>query len=245
MIDVTNSQDLRTTYLYAFDAFAITPGDLVETSEGRVNMRYARELLGTLVTAGLLTVTDVNDEGDVWQVANPGTYDNHTRDEAEVVIDAWLKGTKSADKVAAPTTSSSSGGSRLKVKNESGKCRCGCDESTKSNYRPGHDARHAGQVGREIAANYATKGFDRRTLLAALPSDALKAKAERIAEIAVEKANKKGKETGPAHLDGIIQVGKTERVARKFSSSNVVSYLDEKGEWVEASKTAAKTFTVE
>lgn len=66
-------------------------------------------------------------------------------------------------------------------------CTCGCGEPTKSKYRPGHDARHAGQVGRSLATNPKDKAA-----LAALSgmSPALRAKAERIRDNAAAKAAK-------------------------------------------------------
>ena len=57
-------------------------------------------------------------------------------------------------------------------------CKCGEATSKKANYRPGHDARHFATVAREIAANPRR----RASLLGALPSPALRAKAERDAE---------------------------------------------------------------
>lgn len=63
-------------------------------------------------------------------------------------------------------------------------CRCGCGEhvlSGKSLYRPGHDARHAGNVGRTLAAlpDTATTN-ERHEVLARLGSDALRDKALRV-----------------------------------------------------------------
>jgi hypothetical protein len=57
-------------------------------------------------------------------------------------------------------------------------CGCGAVVGRGSRYRPGHDARHAGQVGRQIAS----ADGDGTHLLAALPSEALRAKASGIAE---------------------------------------------------------------
>ncbi|MGW9168705.1 hypothetical protein [Agromyces sp. NPDC055658] len=54
-------------------------------------------------------------------------------------------------------------------------CGCGGTVSTKANYKPGHDARHAGTVARAIVEN----PKQAKALLATLPSDALRAKAER------------------------------------------------------------------
>jgi len=57
-------------------------------------------------------------------------------------------------------------------------CLCGCGEATSSsrtNYRPGHDARHAGIIARLLVED--TNGLDRDFLLAKLPSQVLQAKA--------------------------------------------------------------------
>lgn len=65
-------------------------------------------------------------------------------------------------------------------------CTCGCGEQIgpKATYRPGHDARHAGAVARAIAADPKQE----KTLLLALPSPALRAKAQRAAARATAKA---------------------------------------------------------
>ena len=64
-------------------------------------------------------------------------------------------------------------------------CGCGCGETTKATFRPGHDARHAGNTGRALAANPKDK-----TALADLAAmtPALRAKAERVRDNAVAKA---------------------------------------------------------
>jgi len=57
-------------------------------------------------------------------------------------------------------------------------CKCGCKQqvgSVDSFYRPGHDARHAGDVARSILDDGDRKHLD------ALPTDALKAKSEALA----------------------------------------------------------------
>jgi hypothetical protein len=51
-------------------------------------------------------------------------------------------------------------------------------------YRPGHDARHAGAVARAITEN----PKQAKALLATLPSDALRAKAQRAADRQTAKA---------------------------------------------------------
>lgn len=68
-------------------------------------------------------------------------------------------------------------------------CRCGCGEAigTKSQYRPGHDARHAGIVARDIAAS-AHEGHERTTADSDLGSEALVRKAHAMADRLTAKA---------------------------------------------------------
>ncbi|ALY10010.1 hypothetical protein FDH62_gp52 [Arthrobacter phage Pumancara] len=71
-------------------------------------------------------------------------------------------------------------------------CNCGCGEATSSSktmYKPGHDARHAGNVARAMAADYNEAGNDEK--LEALPSANLKHKARMMAARIVEKEAKK------------------------------------------------------
>lgn len=69
-------------------------------------------------------------------------------------------------------------------------CRCGCGESVgkRAKYRPGHDARHAGQVARAAAAK---PDWDNDIHYEALGSAALMAKARKSAGIIVAKTNQK------------------------------------------------------
>lgn len=69
-------------------------------------------------------------------------------------------------------------------------CRCGCKAQTvrpEALYLPGHDARHAGQVGRALIAD-PTKAA---TLLKTLPTPALRTKAEGMVKTAQAKVAKK------------------------------------------------------
>ncbi len=67
--------------------------------------------------------------------------------------------------------------------NEPSPCLCGCGEPTARNYRPGHDARHVGQLARAVVAGAA----DKRAALRALPTEALRAKLTRAADKAANK----------------------------------------------------------
>lgn len=234
---ITNGTELRETYLHVFDSFATTPSDIVDEVDGVSNVRFARELLGTLVQAGLVAETE-GDEGAVWQTC-PDTYDSIDRDEAERRIDNWLNNTNTTEEKkmsAAPKTAPS-------TKSEGyHPCYCGCGENVpqKSFYRPGHDARHAGNIGRLVASTRNEAHFND------LPSERLVIKAKGIAAKALEKElakqEREAKKNAPEVVEGTLQVGKKERIGRKFKDGTV-EYMGDDGEWKPASKTAASTFT--
>lgn len=68
-------------------------------------------------------------------------------------------------------------------------CNCGCGEATSSSktaYKPGHDARHAGQVARAMAAAKINGDSTYSPALDTLPSPKLRSKAEAMAKRIVE-----------------------------------------------------------
>ena len=76
------------------------------------------------------------------------------------------------------------------IRSTEGFCRCGCGLSTgKRQYRPGHDARHAGAVARDIASS-SVSYFERVTADDDLGSQALIEKAHRQAERLIAKMQK-------------------------------------------------------
>lgn len=78
-------------------------------------------------------------------------------------------------------------------------CNCGCGEATsssKTNYKPGHDARHVGIVARDIASS-AQPFFERVTSDEDLPSEKLRAKAHAMAERLLAKATKTPQDRKP------------------------------------------------
>jgi hypothetical protein len=189
-VNADQAADLRAAYLLAFDGFSTDPSDVAQEFGHQV--RYARELLGTLVSAQLLTVTNVNGEYDAWQVNDPGTYDHATRMEAEAVIDGWLNSHTEEQEMTTKTAAKPATKPAAKDKNPADLpiCKCGCGNPTstrKSLYLPGHDARHAGQVGREFIA----QGKVDPQLLATLPSDKLQDKATRMLEVWFDKEEAK------------------------------------------------------
>lgn len=259
--------DLKAVYMMAFDNFAIDAGDVVDSASlsSVNNSRYARELLGTLTTANLLGVQDVNGEQDVWQVIDPGTTDSHTRDQAEAVIDAWLKQhdlmIALASKTPAEPTAKSSSAAKSAPAGpiEFRKCLCSCGENVgkKATYRPGHDARHAGNVGRLFASlDPDERAANGNSVLMSLPTDALRAKAAKIAQTILDKGEKKIKPTvhihevmdqvrdtlaapqvvTPPYIEGKVKFGRKAFPARKYEGGvwEVNENQDGSGKWIES-----------
>lgn len=254
MINPDSTQDLRNAFLFIFDSFATDPTEFAESTDSgsHVNTKYARELFGILTNvAHLVAVAEDGDGNDCWQAVE--TYDNKTREEAEATIDAWLA-SQNLNTIKESTTMTA-------TKPTTGNCYCGCGAplTGKSFYKPGHDARHAGIIGRRVAEDGDTAHYN------ALPSNALVEKARNITQNAIEKANKKQAaaeareakkaakadasvdvgDDGTAKTEhGIVKVGKEEYIAVRYTATGEVEYF--KGdETKKASKTAAKTFTVE
>jgi len=271
--DIANhlAADLREVYLHAFDDFAIDAGDVVDSeySAGRINNRYARELLGVLVNAELLSIQDVNGETDVWQVATPGTSDNHQRNEAEAAIDAWLAEHKmyitQANKTPTPQKEKPVTAAKPTVGFKQCLCQCGSNVPPKSNYKPGHDARHAGSIGRTLAAlDPVERALS--TVLDLLPTDALRQKALGIEATAREKAGKKAakadgktvhisqvvkeasaayiaeQKAKPTFVEGKVKIGRRAFPARKWEGGTmeVNENQDGSGEWRDTDLTDAQ-----
>lgn len=220
---IGHADELREVYLMAFDANGTDPVTIEQETENRINTRFARELLGVLTKRKILVVHNVDGE-DLWQVLKPGPQNEVSRDEADLFITDWL-GMSGEKEVETPAPVGGGKNTRApKPPAEAHDCYCGCGEqiTSKAFYRPGHDARHAGVIGRKIAANHDVKGFDRRDLLNDLPSPALVEKAERIAETAIAKIEKKASKTAGPEA-GMVRVGKTMYEAVRYNDGKVVS----------------------
>lgn len=118
-------------------------------------------------------------------------------------------------------------------------CGCGLAVSSKAYYRPGHDARHAGQVARELAAENTKAGkpidwaeAKKNSAMAKLPSPELKLKAFNHAERIYAKATtpKRGRT-----VNGTIKVGRWTYPARKKANGKIErnSKTDGSGDWIE------------
>lgn len=202
----TLRDDVRSVYLLAFDEFAIVPGDVIDSVDSVTNTRYARELLGLLTNNSLLAVTDVNQDGDVWQTS-PDTYDNISREQAESIIDTWLDKAIPLPDYNPNHDTSNTDPKERKMNTKTAtvthktvdttiafrKCGCGCDDnvSGKSMYKPGHDARHAGQVARQILTVRPESTTARDVLLDVLPTQALRDKAAALSDLWIAKADAK------------------------------------------------------
>lgn len=147
---------LRKVHGFIYDAHGTDPSELADKLEEVGNSRYARELLGILIQAGLVAQERIDGE-DVWQCVQ--TKDQIDRAEADKIFVAAFKDTKIDDagkerggvvaqrsRVDTPT--------RATHTSPDGKCRCGCDAEVgpRSSYRPGHDARHASALAKKAIA---------------------------------------------------------------------------------------------
>lgn len=235
----SHAADLYSAYRFILTRPSTLPSDLAD--EFGHNMRYSRELLGALTGAKLI-VLDTSTDFDYF-VAKPVPEDKQ-----DAVFAKAFKVDKPVETATTPKGKSKPAKPAKPASKDYHPCGCGCGENVppKSNYRPGHDARHAGAIGRQIASHYVTGEplYDRRDYLDLLPSDSLKAKAERVAETAIAKIEaKNAKAAAKANhtVEGTIKVGKTEQAAIKDTNTGEVTYLKD-GAWVMASATATKTF---
>lgn len=232
MTEVSNAAELREVYLMAFDNMAVDPITVEQETGERIGSRFARELIGTLALANVLVESEIGGE-TVWQTAF--NVDDTNRAEVEAFIDEFL-GIKKPKKAAKKATATRPA---TRTKDEGyHPCLCGCGENVpaKSFYRPGHDARHAGQIGKALGAMDQPSDADVKKMTGDLPSDRLVEKALSIADAQRAKRSKKA---SPTFTEGTAKVGKNQVKARMTNDG--IEVLDG-AEWKPASKTASKTF---
>lgn len=256
MTTISNADELRATYLAVFtDPNPTSASDIAELEEIG-NIRFARELLGVLSTHDL--IEEVEDNTSVgWSVPNAAETDF---DSALNTVNQFL-GTNNTNKEKKMSkTASKDKPAKVEKEETFHACYCGCGENvpSKSFYRPGHDARHAGVIGRLVAEDGNEDHYND------LPSASLTEKAKRITEKAREKsAAKEAREEARAHakaeraankqaktkaepkitepVEGTVVVNKEDRAARRHPDGKV-EYLDAKGNWKVASKVATAAF---
>lgn len=176
-IEASMVEDLRTAFEFVQKHEPTTPSDLAGDAVNSFNSRYSRELFGVLRDNADL-ITEAEEDGDF--VLTPTALES-SNPFGEWLTEAGLNATPSSTR---------SGEVTAKLVNEGGECYCGCTgrtSSTKSFYLPGHDARHAGQIGKAIAAARLDESADAESikenvqvLLQELPSDKLTEKASNI-----------------------------------------------------------------
>lgn len=123
-------------------------------------------------------------------------------------------------------------------------CNCGQPVTSRSTYRPGHDARHAGQVARDAVQAFrdgqgAVDSIEFYTELQSRP--ALVAKARRmalgiVAKAEGKKAAKTGRSTPAQEMTGEVKVGRWTYPARMTIAGKAQrnTKRDGSGEWVAA-----------
>lgn len=176
-IALNTVNELRTTYMLAYDDDAVSAEDVMAALD--ISPNHAAELLRVLNKDNLLVPSGRTDAA-MWQCYE--TKSDEDRGAALDRVNAWLDGlgllaapTKVAKvRKSAPATKTNPAG--LPV------CLCGCGEATsrKSNYRPGHDARHVSQVVRAVRAlAVPSSPADIDDLIDSLPTEKLQVKAMR------------------------------------------------------------------
>lgn len=191
-------QDLRNAFL-AVHASSIVMDIPELAADLNIKRQYAKELMETLTKMEIGGNPLVHINARVGEAGNDGAHDLYstfyTSDdksslEMEQLFDkafpAPTEPIATNPKVAAPRTPRSAtpppNPADLPL------CMCGCEfpvTNRKRNYKPGHDARHAGRIAREVAAG----GL--RSLIGELPTQPLRNKAEAMADRLIAKAGGK------------------------------------------------------
>jgi hypothetical protein len=223
-------------YTQIFDEFAIeVPKDKAEAERMQTVVSAINARLQDAGSEQTIVRDYVNSRiNEIWQCYQ--TYDSWTREQAEEAFNhAW------------PTDLVIVVEPEINRTETGGTCYCGCGAQTARNraYRPGHDARHAGQVARAIL------GTGRQDLLDTLPTQALRDKAQ----AQVDRGN-----SGPAKpktlvsaadaqngvVDGYVTVNRRRVPAQRFqidgqTRMNINDAADGSGDWLDAEGYLGKT----
>lgn len=224
--------DLRDVFLATQDMPVVTIGTVSEEFDGRVNKSYARLILATLTDMGLLYEAAAD---------APGSHEGYHWDQgdSQAFDDAWearfndpearVAGDTKEKNMTEPATSKPI------------TCGCGCHQNVAKGriYRPGHDARHASAVAREVASM--TVPAERaRYIENHLPTQALRIKAQGQASRLIDRASAKAsKPTRTANPNasweaGEAKVGRWIYPARRKPNgrtAQVNTQRDGKGTW--------------
>ena len=253
-IEQSMVDDLIGAFVYVVTNEPTTPVDFAHAhTDNSVNSRYAREVFGVLGSASLIEQIDAHD-GDGWVL----TQETQAAENPNAALDAWLA--EQGLNATPPPAGAKSAPMQPKEPREGNSCYCGCNVKTsshKSFYLPGHDARHAGMVGKAIAearldmkADPETVKDNVRALCDELPSEKLTLKAQnignRLFSVEMEKRAKIEEAAKPLEKpaeyvgEGTIRVGKNEYAAERGDDGKITYYVGD--EQKTASITASKTF---
>ncbi len=224
---MSNAQQAFETDAQAvFTATQILPVRTIADVAGATNLasKYVREILVVLDQRGMV---GFQPDSDI-QVLGLNWDD----DDAESLFERlWNDGTVETETITVKATAATH-------------CRCGCGANVagKRLYRPGHDARHASQVAKAIAAGGSTD------LMQALPTSALQVKASnqvhRILARAEAKKIKAGQPRTPRAtvakainrdaVEGTVKVGRWTYPAKQYTDGTVQRSVkrDGSGEWI-------------
>lgn len=212
--------DLKAVFLAVHDSSITTTIPEVAVTTG-LKRQYVKELIGvlqnltdedgdSLVVLNSAPGENGNDEPhDWWQTGK--TTDMESNEDAAARFDRVIANVGEAPRTPLNATNPA----------DLPMCRCGCRvpvNDRKRNYLPGHDARHAGQVGKAIAAKD-PKSDEFESMLAVLPTDALRRKAS---DIATRRLHKAATKTAPTRRKLEAQGKTTEEIeAVQFVSGEV------------------------
>jgi hypothetical protein len=267
VVDPGYREDLKRVYLN-IHASAITTELPQIATDLKLKRSYVAELVGILenhadndgnpfVHVNLRAGEENNDTPHDW-FSTFHTVDDHTDDDAA----DWFDRHFPIQETPVPSQKTPATGSATKRDPNPADlplCLCGCGfpvNNRKRNYRPGHDAKHAGVVARAMAA---TSDLDKRDRLKdALPTDALKWKAASMADRLIAKGRKEDPNTVPiakvmeqAKADyiqkvtfetGTVKRGRYSYDAERNKTSGAVTWTDKKGVDQVADEKTAKTF---
>ena len=260
-IDPNQREDLRKVYLQIHGSAIVAEIPEV-AAQLKLKRQYVKELVGILETHAdrdgnafvhvNMEAGEGSNEGPNDWYSTHYTVDDHDEDEAMHWFDRHFPVVEApTEKPAKPTKPKRDPNpADLPV------CKCGCGEicNRGRNYRPGHDARHAGQIARHIAKHDPTEE-DRTTLLGFLPTAALQRKADDMADRLLRKDAAKARNQTPEKVakdmakeiakvvmeKGTVKVGRWTYQAERNSVSHAVVY-DKKGEAIVADEKIAAKF---
>lgn len=263
-IDPNQREDLRNVYL-AVHGSAITTDIPDVAAKLNLKRQYVKELIGVLeghkdthgnqfVYLNLAAGEENNDTPHDWYSTH-FTIDDHSAEDAAAWFDAHFPIPTPQDLVK--TKTNLPGPNATGPKPVDGKgfaiCLCGCTGHVNKgrNYRPGHDARHAGMVARQMAEFPGVSNTDKRaSMLDVLPTDALRWKAATMADRLLAKNAKQRVEPATEQVakvvfeQGTVKSGRWTYEAERNSVSGGVTYKKKNDPaWHVATDKVAATFT--